>query len=121
MCQLGGAGYGYGCFGVKMYSFEFLNVNLYIFIRAICSWKDWLGGTDEAILTGLSKTFDCILHNLLIAKLAAYGFDYQSLRIIESFLSNRQQRTKINNAFSCYSEITCGVLQGSTTFQHLCT
>ena len=50
---------------------------------------------------------------ILIAKLAAYGFDYQSLRIMESFLSNRQQRTKINNAFSRYSEIICGVPQGS--------
>ena len=71
------------------------------------------GGISEAILTDLSKAFDCILHDLLVAKLAAYGFDYQSLRIMESFLSNRQQRTKINNAFSRYSEIIYGVPQGS--------
>ena len=58
-----------------------------------------------AILTDLSKAFDCILHDILIANLAAYGFNYQSLKIMESFLSNRQQRTKINNAFSRYSEI----------------
>ena len=61
----------------------------------------------------LSKTFDCILHDLLIAKLVAYGFDYQSLRIIESLLSNRQQITKINNAFSRFSEIIYGNPQGS--------
>ena len=66
-----------------------------------------------AILTDLSKAFDSILHDLLIAKLAAYGFDHQSLRIMESFLSKRQQRTKINNAFSRYSEIIYGVPQGS--------
>ena len=71
------------------------------------------GGVRGAILTGLSKAFDCILHDLLIAKLAAYGFEYQSLRIMESFLSNRQQRTKINNAFSRYSEILYRVPQGS--------
>ena len=53
------------------------------------------------------------MHDLLIAKLAAYDFDYQSIRIKESFLSNRQQRTKINNAFSHYSEIIYGVPQGS--------
>ena len=53
------------------------------------------------------------MHNLLIAKLAAYGFDYQSHRILESFLSNRQQRTKIENDFSCYSEIIYGDPQGS--------
>ena len=66
-----------------------------------------------AILTDLSRTFDCILHDLLIAKFAAYGFDYQSLRIMESFHSNRQQRTKLNNAFSRYFEIIYGVSQGS--------
>ena len=78
-------------------------------------WRKCLdkAGISGAILTDLSKAFDCILHDLLIAKLAAYGFDYQSLRIMESFLSNRQQRTKINNAFSRYSEIRHGVPRGS--------
>ena len=70
-------------------------------------------GISEAILTDLSKAFDYILHNLLLAKLVFYGLDYESLRIMESFLSNRQQRTKINNAFSRYSEIIYGVPQGS--------
>ena len=67
-------------------------------------WRKCLdkGVISGAILTDLSKVFDCIFHDLLIAKLTAYGFDYQSLRIMESFLSNRQQRTKIN-AFSRYS------------------
>ena len=48
-------------------------------------------------LNGLdfSKAFDCILHDLLIAKLAAYGFDYQSLRIIESFLPDINQQKLI--------------------------
>ena len=78
-------------------------------------WRKCLdkGSISGAILTDLSKAFDCILHDLLIAKLAASGFDYQSLRIIESFLSNRHQRTKFNNAFSRYSEIIYGVPQGS--------
>ena len=60
-------------------------------------WRKCLdkGGLSGAILTDLSKAYDCILHDLLIAKLTAYGFDYQSLRIMESFLSNRQQRTKL--------------------------
>ena len=68
------------------------------------------GGISGAISTDLSEAFDCILHDLLIAKLAAYGFDYQSLRIIESFLSNR---TKINNFLVRYSEIIYGVPQWS--------
>ena len=70
-------------------------------------WRKCLekGVISGAILTDLFKAIDCILHDLLISKLAAYGFDYQSLSIMESFLSNRQQRTKMNNAFSRYSEI----------------
>ena len=61
----------------------------------------------------INRSLKSILHDLLIAKLAVYGFDYQSLRIMESFLSNRQQRTKINNTFIRYREIIYGVPQGS--------
>ena len=71
------------------------------------------GGINGAILTDLSKAFDCILHNILIAKLTAYGLDYHSLRIIESLLFNRNQKTKINNVFNRCSEIIYGVPQGS--------
>ena len=46
-----------------------------------------------------------MLHDLLIAKLAAYGFDYNSLQMLQSYLSNRKQRTKINDAYSKYCEI----------------
>ena len=66
-----------------------------------------------ALLSDLSKGFDCILHDLLIQKLAAYGFDYNSLQMLQSYLSNRKQRTKINDACSKYCEILFGVHQGS--------
>ena len=69
-------------------------------------------GISGATWTDLSKVFDRILQDPLIAKVAAYNFDYQSLRIMESFLPNRQQRT-INNAFSRYSEIIHEVPDGS--------
>ena len=65
------------------------------------------------MLTDLSKAFDCILHDLLIAKLAAYGFDYNSLQMLQSYLSNRKQRTKINDAYSKFCEILFEVPQGS--------
>ena len=66
-----------------------------------------------ALLTDLSKAFDCLNHKLLIAKLEAYGFDYESLTFIYSYLSVRQQRTKVNNSFSGWSDIKSGIPQGS--------
>ena len=66
-----------------------------------------------AFLTDLSKAFDCIYHELLIAKLEAYGFGHESLTFIYSYLSGRRQRTKVNGSFSDWSNITFGVPQGS--------
>ena len=43
------------------------------------------------LLTDLSKTFVCLIHDLLIAKLAAYGFDKRSLCFIFSYPSDRTQ------------------------------
>ena len=61
----------------------------------------------------LSKAYDCIPHDLLIAKLAAYGVDNSSLSFIYSYLSNRKQRVKINDSFSEFVNISLGVPQGS--------
>ena len=66
-----------------------------------------------ALLTDLSKVFDCILHDLLTAKPAACNFDYNSLQMLQSYLSSRKQRTKINDAYSKYCGILFGVPQGS--------
>ena len=63
------------------------------------------GGQAAAVSTDLSKAFDCIDHELLIAKLNAYRFDNSSLTFIYSYLSERKQRTKINSSFSCWAEI----------------
>ena len=65
------------------------------------------------LLTDLSKAFDCISHDLLIAKLYAYGFSYKSLELLNDYLSGRMQRTKINQSFSSWRVITHGVPQGS--------
>ena len=66
-----------------------------------------------ALFTDLPKAFDCLNQELLIAKLAAYRFDHGSLAFIDSYLSDRKQRTKVNNSFSAYSDITIGIPQGS--------
>ena len=61
----------------------------------------------------LSKAFDCIPHELLIAKLNAYGFGRKSLKLIFSYLEGRNQRVKINSEYSSWKEILDGVPQGS--------
>ena len=78
-------------------------------------WRQCLenGGVSGALFTDLSKAFDCILHDLFVAKLAAYGFDYNSLEMLQSYFSNRKERTKTNDAYSKYCEILFGVPQGS--------
>ena len=52
-------------------------------------------------------------HDLLLAKLNAYGSDYKSLKLISSFLSNRKYRPKINSCFSDWKHLLIGVPQGS--------
>ena len=61
----------------------------------------------------LSKASDTINHDLLIAKLDAYGFSKESLKLIKSFLNNRLQKTKVNLSFNSWSELILGVPQGS--------
>ena len=70
-------------------------------------------GVFAAVLTDLSKAFDCIPHNLLIAKLSPDGFDRKSLIFIPTYLKSRKQKTRIGSAFSDYLNILFGVPQGS--------
>ena len=79
----------------------------------------WKKGLDQkqtagAVKTDLSKAFDCLNHNLLLAKLNAYGFDKSALSFIYDYLKERKQRTKINNSYSTWGNIIYGVPQGST-------
>ena len=61
-----------------------------------------------AILTDLSKAFDCICHGLLIEKLHAYELSLQAAKMIQDYLLNQKQRTN-----STWEKIISGVLQGS--------
>lgn len=69
------------------------------------------GGHAGAVLMDLSKTFDTIKHELLIAKLHAYGFSRDALELIHNFLNDRGHRTKINNSYSSWKK--SGMRQGS--------
>ena len=55
--------------------------------------------TFGALITDLSKAFDCLSHELLLAKLHASGFRIPALRLVYSYLKNRKQITKINSAY----------------------
>ena len=57
------------------------------------------GGICGALSTDLSKAFDCLVRDFLIAKLEAYGFTYEFLKLINSYLTDRKHITKINKLF----------------------
>ena len=78
-------------------------------------WKSAVdkGKSFGVLLTDLSQAFNCLSHELLLAKLHAYGFSIVALRLIHGYLTNTQQRTKINMSFSSWEKIVFGVPQGS--------
>ena len=84
-------------------------------LKLIEEWKEKLdkGFFVGAVLMDLSKAFDCIPHDLLIAKLNAYGFDKKSLVFFYSYLTRRKQCVNVNNMQSTFQTLLSGVPQGS--------
>ena len=70
-------------------------------------------GIVGTVLMDLSKAYDCILHDLLIAKLEAYGLDRNSLKLMYSYLTGRTQRVKVVSSYSSLGKIKIGIPQGS--------
>ena len=66
-----------------------------------------------ALLTDLSKAFDCLYHELLTVHLNAYRFSLPALRLIHDYLSHRKQRTRVNNSYSSRVAVMSEVPQGS--------
>ena len=61
----------------------------------------------------MSKAFDCIVDDFLIAKLEAYGFSYEALKVMYNYPADRKHRTKVNNPFSDFIDLLLGVPYGS--------
>ena len=79
---------------------------------------DWRLALDSKKITGsiaidLSKAFDSICHNLLLAKLRAYGLNDDAIAFLQSYLTDRHQRVKFHGKFSEWCPVKCGVPQGS--------
>ena len=88
----------------------------HVLIRLIKNWKKSLDIKNivGAVLTELSKAFDCIPHDLLIAKISAYGFSMDTLVFKYSYLKRRKQNVKINNIETrLLKMLVSGVPQGS--------
>ena len=83
--------------------------------KLLQSWQQVLdnGGFIGTILMDLSKAYDCIPHNSLIAKLECYDVDKASLRHLLDYITRRKQRTKIGLSFSSWCDTNIGVPQGS--------
>ena len=78
-------------------------------------WKNTLDKDKyvRAVFMNLSKLFDTINHDFLIAKLEPYEFSNNVLIFMLSYFKNRSQRVSINNSFSTWEEIIAGAPEGS--------
>ena len=87
----------------------------HVLLRLTEQWRSFLDDNKYvgAVLMDLSKAFDCLPHDLLIAKLSAYGLDKKVLKLFYSYLSNRKQSVRIQGYQSLLRLIISGVPQGS--------
>ena len=66
-----------------------------------------------AVLKDVSKAFQSIPHNLLIAKIHAYGFSIDAVTCFYSYLKRRKQNVRIHNIHSVFQVLLPGIPQGS--------
>ena len=80
--------------------------------------EEWKKSLDDksiigAVLMDLSKAFDCIPHDLLVAKLHPYGLSIDAITFIYSYRKRRKQGVKTNDTESLFKILLSGVCQGS--------
>ena len=66
-----------------------------------------------ATFLDLAKAFDTVNHDILLSKLERYGIRGKVLLLLKSYLSDRQQKVRIQNQISEYKYLSCGVPQGT--------
>ena len=86
-----------------------------ILSKLLSDWKKCLDnrGLLGVMAIDLSKAFDSMPHDLLLAKLYAYGISYNCCKLLQSYLRDRKQRVKIESSRSEWVTPVRGVPQGS--------
>ena len=85
-----------------------------VLLRLIEQWRECLDNNKlvGTVLMDLFKAFVCLPHDLLIAKLEAYGFDQNTLKLFHSCVKDRKQVVKVKGFVGILKEIISGVPQG---------
>ena len=84
-------------------------------IRLVQQWSKALDDSKYVgtVFFDLRKAFDRVWHKGLLVKLEAAGVQGPALSWFASYLSNRQQRTRVTNVVSSPSGLSSGVPQGA--------
>ena len=79
----------------------------HVLIRLLEEWREMLDNnlTVRGVLMDLSKAFDCIPHDLLIAMLSAHGLNGSARKYVYMYLKNRKQCVRIKNVCSYFEDI----------------
>ena len=87
----------------------------HVLMKLTETWRKYLdeGKVVAAILMDLSKAFDAMPHDLLLAKLRAYRMSESALKALRAYFLNRKQRVKISDTYSDWDTIIKGIPQGS--------
>ena len=80
--------------------------------------NQWLMNMDNGSLSAvvfldIKKAFDTVDHIILLQKLNCYGIQGESVKLLDSYLTDRMQRCSVNGHISSLEIIKCGVPQGS--------
>ena len=107
--------YSKKCLNTLLCGFRKAHSTQHALFKLLYAWQEELykSGFVGKILMDLSKAYDCLPHDLLVAKFEPYGIDKTGLNLIDNYLPNRKQRTKINSSYSNWHDIVRGVPQGS--------
>jgi len=105
----------FDCFSTLLCGFRKGHSTQHAILRLLHLWQRALDDSNivGTVLMDLSKAYDCLPPDLLIAKLAAYGVKHNSLSFLYDYLTKRQHRVKIGNSLSSFLYISMGVPQGS--------